>query len=118
MILISLKNVEDLIFKNKRVRDQLPEYDDLFKLWDLAVRQSAMKSLGQNAVIQLLNRINPAEMSLILGEEVGIQRMNANIIKNISSSIDEIEKDLNSTSGFDNIMLYREGNNIYVSLWR
>ena len=62
---ISLKNVEEVIFLNKEIKDKLPEFKNYFYLWQLSKQQHFLKSVGTQAMIDLINNLNERHLNII-----------------------------------------------------
>ena len=121
MIAINLRNVDEFIFRNKLLKTKLPEFRAYFDQWGLAQQHPFLKSMGKQAAIDLLNALHEGHIGILsehFGLPVTIDKLSNRIVRNIASSVEEIEKELNKLEVSAQVCAYREGNQVYISMWR
>lgn len=122
MIEINLNNIEELIFFDKNIQKQLPEFSHLFHQYRLAKMTPVLKTLGQKSVVDLLNGLKPEHMEIIrnyFNEEVTLTNIDYHIVKNIESSCDELEINLQEIEWLNpQFCIDSNGNQVYLSVWR
>jgi hypothetical protein len=121
MLVLNLNNVEEIIFRNKRLQAKLPELRGYFDQWHLAVRHPFLKAMGKQAVIDLLNALNDKHAELLqlhFGMPVTIDKLNNRVVRNYEFSIDEAEQELNQLSDTAQACAYRKGEQLYISFVR
>ena len=65
MININLLNAEEILFLNKEIRDNLPEFRQIFQQWDFAKSTLVLRSIAKKSIMDLLNNISPAQIDII-----------------------------------------------------
>lgn len=122
MLKINIKNVEELIFYNNRLKNILPDFDQLFKQWAMGKRFPKFKNLSQKSLLQFLDLIKDKHIKILekhFDSKIKIEKLDYKIAKNLQSSIKEIEKNLCAMEGFaDNFSISRKKDQIYISFWR
>lgn len=122
MILVNIGNIERIIFNNAKVRQKLPEFRGHFDQWQLACQHSFLKSLGKQAMIDVLNMLNERHLKIIeeeLQEEIHLDKINNRMIENYSLPLESAENALNELENLSsNFCIYKNNNNLYISFWR
>jgi hypothetical protein len=120
MITINLRNIEEFIFNNKEIRENFPEFKYYFHTWELAFQHPAMRHLKKEATLNLLNHLNERHVATLeeyFGTKVTIDKLNNRIVRNYQFSIEEAEEELNKAEEFANLVVYRDADQIYISVW-
>jgi len=120
MVTINLRNIEEFIFNNSKLREKLPEFKSYFHLWDLSFQHSSMRNLRKSSAIDLLNHLNARHIEIleeVFGASVTIDKINRRIVKNYQFSVDDAEEELNKAEEFANMALHRDKDQIYISIW-
>lgn len=122
MVNINLQNVEELLFKNSKIKNLLPEFQHIFDSWAISYRIPAFKSMRKQALIDLLNSLDGTHIEKIartLGDMVFVEQLDYHVIKNFDFSVsDPIEEELTKYKSYNNIAVSRNANKVYISLWR
>ena len=117
---INLKNIEQLIFYDKKVQALMPEFRHLFDQWQLGQQISGMKSLGQRSVLDLINSLNVdciAKLEEYFSEKILINKIDYNLVSHYNLSIDE-PNELCKFTGYKDFCLTRNKNQVSVTFWR
>jgi chemotaxis regulatin CheY-phosphate phosphatase CheZ len=118
---LSLSNVEELVFSNKRVVASLPQYKSLFDSWLLSKRVSHLRNLGHRAILDFLESVSEDEVeiiSIVNNIYLHYQKISFKRYKNLNSKINEVEKDLLNVSNFIDMCVYRKKDEVRVFLWK
>jgi hypothetical protein len=118
---INLHNVEQLIFSDNNLRKLLPEFQSLFDSWKVAQLSPALRTLGKRSILDFLNGLeNPHidRLETYFGEVVTVDKLDYHIVRNINCDIDDAELVLDQVSGYVDMTAYRDGEQLYISLWR
>ena len=118
---LSLSNVEELVFSNKRVVASLPQYKSLFESWLLSKRVSHLRNLGHRAILDFLESVSEDEVeiiSIVNNIDLHYQKISFKRYKNLNSKINEVEKDLLNVSNFIDMCVYRKKDEVRVFLWK
>jgi hypothetical protein len=118
---LSLSNVEELVFSNKRVVASLPQYKSLFDSWLLSKRVSHLRNLGHRAILDFLESVSEDEVeiiSIVNNIDLHYQKISFKRYKNLNSKINEVEKDLLNVSNFIDMCVYRKKDEVRVFLWK
>ena len=121
MIIINLNNAEEILFFNKNIRESLPEFQQIFRQWDLAKTNLLLRNIAKKAVSNLLESLSEQDLikiSNILGDYVTLDNLDSHIVKNIILPLEIAEEELNKTNNFNNFSISRGQDKIYVSFWR
>ena len=120
MVTINLRNIEEFIFHNQKLRQKLPEFKYYFHTWELSFQHPAMRHLKKEAILDLLNHLNKRHLEILedhFQAPVTIDKLNNRIVRNYKFSIEEAEEELNKAEEFANLALYRNRDQIYISIW-
>lgn len=122
MIVINIKNVEQLVFLNKKVRDLLPDFRHLFDQWRLSQMSPLLRSVGKRSLLDFLIGVNNQHI-LILNEffndDVTIDRLDYHTVMNMECSAEELEDKLNEIQPqYPYFSTSRKGNQVYISFWK
>jgi hypothetical protein len=117
MLTLNLQNVEELIFYDKKAQSLLPEFKHLFDSWSLAKRYPALRNLGRRSISDLLKHLTETHVQLLakyFGDEVSVDDLDYHIVKNYNFNINAVDLQ----DSFPNLVLYRRGDQLYISTWR
>lgn len=115
---INLKNVEEIIFFDKKIQELFPEFRHFFDQWRLGKTIPALGGLGSTSVIDLLNSLNSNHVETLekyFGVRIVLNKLDPNFVKNHSFSIDG---DLCGFMGFQDLCAYRNKDKVFLTLWR
>jgi hypothetical protein len=115
MIILSYKNITNLIFYDKKVQQILPELSQIFQKWIIGTR-TGLNSVAKDASLEFLDNLSQNQIEKLAnywGSPVIVQKTDSNIVKNYKFLLDDI-----NIVGQWNVCLARKDNQIYLSLWR
>lgn len=118
MMKISLKNVEEVIFLNKEIKDKLPEFKNYFYLWQLSKQQHFLKSVGTQAMIDLINNLNERHLNIIkehYGVDVEFIKFSNKIVDNFEFYLNE--NDFDELPKICNMAIHRNKEKVFVTTW-
>ncbi len=121
MLTINLNNVETMVFYDQKLQKLLPEFKNIFGQWRLSKIDPSLKPTGQRAMMDFLNSVNEEHIEILsnyFDSDVSINKLDYHIVKNIDFPVSEAESNLINEKFFNNTVLYRKGNQLYISLWR
>ena len=122
MKIITFQNVEKLVFLDSKLRNLLPDFKNTFNSWGLAIQAPELRGLAQKMLIDFVNKVEDKHLEVIsnyFNEEVEVEKIDPNVAKHLEVSIHEAENYLNSNPFVKEAMFaYREGNQLYISVWR
>lgn len=120
MLTINLQNIEDLVFLDKKLQSQLPEFRHFFDQWRLAQHAPALRPMGRRAMLDLLNSLDNhnALLSRYFGTSVTIDKLDYHLVKNYDFPLEGIETEINKVEGYMNFSAYRDKDHFYISFWR
>jgi hypothetical protein len=117
---INLKNIEELIFFDKKLQDLLPEYRHIFDQWQIGQRVPGMKSLGQRSVFELLNSLGKKEISVLqnyFNDIIVLNRINNKIVDHYQSFFDD-QNDLCQFFDYKDFCLTMDKDKFNITFWR
>jgi len=120
MLNLNLSNVEELIFYDHNICKKLPEFDNLFKIWAFSVKNS-LNPLGKKALMDFLITLKNDHIVILegcLGDKIVVDRLDYHIARDYRIPIGKAEEQLNSIQGFQNLSIYRNETQLYISFWR
>jgi hypothetical protein len=122
-IVIAYQNIEQLIFYNKEVQKKLPEFLSIFNTWHLAIRHPSLRVTSQKMLIELLSKLNDNHIQILsehFKEEVKVDKVDIGVVDNFTISLEEAEDFLNKMPAVlkESHFIYRDENNLYISMWR
>lgn len=117
---LNLKNIEDLIFFDKDLRDLLHEFRLQFDQWNLAMRIPGLKAHGQRSVLEVLNNLKPEHLKVIeqhVGEPVFTTRTNHLLTAEYNCTTDSHE-DLCKFTDYREFSVHRHKDQLSFTFWR
>jgi hypothetical protein len=117
---INLKNIEEIIFFDKQVQHLLPEFRHLFDQWVLAYRNSGLKPLAKSSVFELMNNLDDSHIKKLenyFGKSIFINKLNHKTVDHYHCNMDQSER-LCEFSDYQDLCLYRKGNDLNFTFWR
>lgn len=117
---INLKNIEEIIFFDKKVQAILPEFKSLFDQWVLSHRVSGLKQMAQHSVIELINSLSHEhikKLSEYFNEDVYVNKLNKKLVDHYDCNIDDTGR-LCEFSEYVGTTLFRKGNELKFTFWR
>lgn len=122
MLIVNLQNVEDLIFRDAKVRSLLPDLRHIFDQWLLAQRIPYLRSIRSRSLMDFLNNLGDEHVAILeehFQDSVVLAKIDYHIVRNLTAPILEFEKELNRLdSNFQNLAISRDKEFIYLSMWR
>src|SRR5262245_46515175 len=104
MVLINSQNIEELVFFNREIQDEMPEFKEIFEQWALGIRSPLFKAVANKAKLELLSAISTQHVAILekhLKEKVLIAHINYRLTDNYCYSKDDLECFLLDYDGFD-----------------
>jgi hypothetical protein len=120
-MIINLKNIEELIFYDKKVQSLLPDLRNFFDQWSLGQRFPGMKTLAQRSVLDLLNSLNNEHIFKLqehFGDIIILDKIDNRLVANYSANIDSFENELCQFTGYRDFCLTRKNNKLEITFWR
>lgn len=118
MIKLSLKNIESVLFKNSKLRGIFPEFNHYFDQWKLAKHHSFLKSLGIQAMIDLINNLNDTHLKKIeefYNLKVEVVKVANKLIDNYEFNLANLENELDQIPINCNISVYRNKEKLFIT---
>lgn len=115
---INLKNIEEIIFFDKKIHNLLPEFKHFFDQWLIGKKIPTLSSMGNKSILDLLDSIQDEQIKKLeeyFGQSVIVVKINTNLVNNISLNLDE------SLCGFieyKDFCAYRTKDKVFLSFWR
>jgi len=120
MVTLNLTNVEELVFYDRKVRAELPDFANLFNVWTFSLR-AGFGPMGRKVVVDFLNGLKENHLEILgkhFNDKVTVDRSDYHIVRNQQVALDNAEEGLNQIQGFPNISIHRDENQLYISFWR
>lgn len=120
---IDYNNIDDLIFKDKKIRNEFPSFKNLFDQWILGKQVPALKFLAQKSRLQMLEKLglknNLSILESYFNEAVDVKSIDYRVARHHKIPLKDIECSLNTMVGFtNNFSISRNAEHVYVSFWR
>jgi hypothetical protein len=118
---INLGNIEQIIFQNSAVFSCLPELKPFLGQWKISQSVPGMRDMGKRAALNLMNILDDNMLSRIsdcIGEDLSILRTSDKLVENISCDVEKLESYICNYDGFTDLCVYRDGENVEITLWR
>lgn len=124
---INFSNIEEIIFSNKEIVEELHEFSHIFYQWKISKISNSLKKISDECKLFILNNLKEdhvKRIEVILGTNIIIKKIDNNIIKNYKFNIHSIEKKMNELckngeiDGYKDFYMYRDKDSIEVSFWR
>jgi hypothetical protein len=121
MIILDFENVQEFVFSDSQLRNQLPKHRHLFDSWILGVRVPAMRQLSKRSVLEFLETIDDEDLKIIsdhIGEEVELEQLDYHIVKELNMSCKNVADILNETDCYPNFAITRTEGDVTICFWR
>lgn len=118
---INLKNIEELIFFDKKAQALFPEFKHYFDQWSLGQRIPGLKTLGKRSVLDFLNSLNEKHVSKLeeyFKDEIILDKIDNRLVVNFECESLEFDKELCQFTGYRDFCLSRTGDKIVATFWR
>ena len=118
---LNLKNIEDLIFFDRKVQDLLPEFRHLFAQWTLSNRVPGLKNLSVKTAIEVLNTLEAEHVRRLeeyFGTTILLDKMDVALVKHHEGDLDFFDTELCRFAGFKEFSVYRDAGKAYITYWR
>lgn len=114
MIIINLNNIEEIIFLNKKTHSLLPKHT--LDSWFISYKYPGLQSLRKRCNLDMLNFLfsNKVEFEKFFQDDLIIENLDSNIVKNLEFHIDEFKVFEN----FNNFTITRNKDQISMTTWR
>ena len=122
-IVITYKNIEQLVFYDKELQNKLSEFKGLFSTWAFASKQPSLKLTAQKSLMELLRQLDDEHIKIIADHyktDVKVEKIDLGVVHNFSLPIDEAENLLNGLPSIlkESYFVYRDEKTLYISFWR
>lgn len=117
---INIQNIEEQIFYDKKIRNLLPDFKNLFEQWTISQTIPGMNFLGLQSALELLNSLEEKHVQVLeeyFSDEILIERLDHRTVANFSCGINETD-DLCKFSVYKEFCVHRDKNKINVTFWR
>lgn len=121
MLIITLHNVEDIIFYDKSVQQLFPDFRDLFHSWSISKIVPSLHHMGKKSLIEFLEQVKEEHIQLLekhFETKVKIVPIDVHLIKKYEFDLEESSDKLNEMQLEGNYFIWRDANKLYFSLWR
>jgi hypothetical protein len=111
-------NVEELVFYDQKVHLLIPDLGPLIQQWQLTQRVPGFNYLRRKSVLDLLNSLTEQHLAVLeqyFGEPVRVERLDYLVVKNMEGPLD---MDLSDVEGFKHLVVSRDEDRLYLSLWK
>ncbi len=118
---LNFQNVEEIVFKDKNVQNILPEFKHLFDSWTLSIRITALRNLGKRSLLDFLNSLSAKHLQVLSNyfkQDVKVERLDYNIVRNINTTLDGAVEELSKYEGFLDLAISRKDNQLYICMWK
>jgi len=119
---LNFTNVEELLLSSNPLCQKLPRHKETFLQWKFAYMNPTLRSLRKKIVLDFLKSLTDEDVDVIskhFGSAVTIDtKVDYKIVTHLQFPIEEAEKALNSLDPSGNMISYRNGDTLYISLWR
>ncbi len=116
-MILNFENVEEQVFRDRKLCRRLPEFSELFNRWRVAQQSSAGRQVARRAVMDFLNSLESEHIKKLkdyFQEDVLGETLNYNLVKNDQIVVD----DLVFPRQEFNLAISRNKNNINITFWR
>ena len=118
---INLKNIEEIIFFDKKLQLLLPEFRHFFDQWQLGQQIPGMKTLARRSVLDVLNALDKNHIKKLeeyFNESILIDKIDYKIIAHFDTNIENETQNLCNFVGYKEFCLHRNKDKISISFWR
>lgn len=123
---IDIKNIDNLIFEDKKLVSKYPEITQIYNQWLIGVKNPSLRFMAKRARLDLLKLIsnNPylSKLEEYFNEKINVLTIDHNIVKTFSSPTDSFEDNLNhwntEIGEFKDMILHRNKEQIEIIFWR
>ncbi len=118
---INLKNIEEIIFYNSEVWKIIPELSQYYSNWMMSKNVPGLRDLGKRTLLKFLQDINQESVSkleLFFKEPIMLNKINDNVVTNIETRLEDIEKHICSLERYEDMCITRKEYNVSITTWR
>jgi hypothetical protein len=115
---INLKNIEELIFFDKKIQQVLPEFKHFFDQWLIGKKVPGLAEMSTKSVLGLLEAIQEDHIRKLeeyFDQKILVVKINTNLVKNVSLDLDE---NLCGFIEYKDFCAYRNKDELFLSFWR
>jgi len=115
---INLKNVEEIIFFDKKMPEILPEFRHLLDQWRLGKMIPALGGLGSKSVLDLLNSLQKEQIKRLedyFGTSIIINKISSSIVRNHTIKANDT---LCGFTEFKEFSISRNSKEVSLTFWR
>ena len=88
---INLKNIEEIIFFDRKIQLLFPEFRHYFDQWELGHKIPGMKSLAQRSILDVLNSLNENHLNILqnhFNQSILIDKIDYKIVAHFDTSVE------------------------------
>lgn len=115
---INLKNVEEIIFFDKKMHEILPEFRHFLDQWRLGKTIPALGGLGSKSVLELLNSLDETHIKRLeehFGTSIIVMKIGPNIVKN---HLIRKNDTLCGFTEYKDFCISRNKEDVFLTFWR
>ena len=117
---INLKNIEELIFFDKKLQLLFPEFRHYFDQWQLGKRIPGMEYLGQRSVLDVLNSLDKErilKLETYFSDTILVDKLDNRLVVNFDCNLENCNQ-ICEYDGYKDFCFHKDGNGIKVTFWR
>lgn len=123
MINLNFSTAEELIFWDREAQQVLPvHFFSIFEQWRLSKRVSYLRDTGKHAILDFLNALSDDDVALLenyFDEKINLEKLSYQTVNNMNLPLNESICDkLCLIEGSNYFSLWRDENQLYLSIWK
>lgn len=122
MVFLNLQNIEELIFFDNTLRTLLSDFRHIFDQWLLSKRVPTLRSLRLRSLMDLMNGLKPEHVRKLeeyFQDSIALDKLDYHIVRNVTLPLNfNANKELSDVTGFSNLVVSRDEEQVYLSFWR
>jgi hypothetical protein len=119
MVVLNITNVEKLIFQDDEIWKMIPDLSHMRDQWRISKLSPSLRPTGRRAMSDFLisakNRYEGV-ISEKLGYNVTIDSIDNRVVTNLE--LDSLDCDMQIQGFYSGFATYREGDRVFVTLWK
>lgn len=119
-LVISIANVEDLVFQDSKAWKNIPDMKNFRDQWAFSRTSPSLRPTGKAAIMDFLFNAEPRHeeaLSIYFGQRVTIDRMDRRTVANIEFDAEK-PPELSHMSMFTGFGCFRKEDRVFVTFWR
>lgn len=118
-MILNIVNVEELVFYDDKIWKNMPELTHLRDQWRISKLSPTLRLTGRRAMAEFLTAARgkyEAVLSNRFGTEVTIDKIDSRVVKNME--FNSSEECINPDGEYSGFAVHREGDRVFMTLWR